>query len=209
MIIFDLQNLLMLRYKLTDMAIKCKPAPGTVPEQIPGMRAEHVGKLVGEVFECCKGIGFENGRDKAQEIALRLSHRKYLPDMAWLSNELENLNNELVRDSFKDLFINVKGGLRKYVNQGLPFGQSVEDAFPSAINDLFEAGNCLAVGCNLAAAFHLMRAAEVGLWELGRDRQIPLALSGKIEFSEWGTIIGELETAVKAIQQWPNSVIKE
>lgn len=54
-----------------------------------------------------------------------------------------------------------------------------------------------------------MRAAEVGLWELGRDRQIPLAQSGKIEFTDWGLIIRELEDAVKAIQQWPNSTTKE
>jgi hypothetical protein len=54
-----------------------------------------------------------------------------------------------------------------------------------------------------------MRAAEVGLWELGRDRQIPLAKSGKIEFAEWGVIISELEDAVRLIQQWPNSAMKE
>jgi hypothetical protein len=54
-----------------------------------------------------------------------------------------------------------------------------------------------------------MRAAEVGLWALGKDREVPLAQSGKIEFAEWGAIIGELETAIKAIQQWPNSATKE
>jgi hypothetical protein len=48
-----------------------------------------------------------------------------------------------------------------------------------------------------------MRVAEVGLWELGRDRQIPLAQSAKIEFTEWGKIIAELEDALKSIQQWP------
>jgi hypothetical protein len=54
-----------------------------------------------------------------------------------------------------------------------------------------------------------MRAAEIGLWELGKDRQIPLAKSNKIEFSEWGPIIGELESAIKAITQWQNSPSKE
>jgi hypothetical protein len=37
-----------------------------------------------------------------------------------------------------------------------------------------------------------MRVAEVGLWELGRDRQIPLAQSAKIEFTEWGNRAGTL-----------------
>jgi hypothetical protein len=54
-----------------------------------------------------------------------------------------------------------------------------------------------------------MRAAEVALWELGKDRQIPVAQSGKIEFTEWGIIIDQLETALMAIRQWPNSAAKE
>ena len=54
-----------------------------------------------------------------------------------------------------------------------------------------------------------MRAAEIGLWELGKDRQIPLAQSGKIESSQWGAIIGELEKAIEGITQWPNSPSKE
>jgi hypothetical protein len=89
------------------------------------------------------------------------------------------------------------------------FGAEVQKAFPSVEGDLVEAGNCIAFGCNPGAGFHLMRVAEVGLRELGRDRQIPLASKDKIEFSEWGQIIGELETACMAIQRWPNSRSKE
>jgi hypothetical protein len=209
MLNFDLPQLLMLRFKLGDLVYRYKPTPGTVAQQISGVLAERVGKVVGDVFEYCKRVGFENGRHKAQVISLRLSYRQHLPDLAWLAIELENLNGELARDVFKNLFVCVKGDLRNYVNQDSAFGQAIIDGFPSASNDLYDAGNCLAVGCNTAAAFHLMRVAEVGLWELGRDRQIPLAQSGKIEFSEWGKIIGELEDAVIAIQHWPNSPTKE
>jgi len=109
----------------------------------------------------------------------------------------------------KRLCFSIPQSLAKYVDKAEPCGQAVFDAFPSARADLTDAGSCLGCGLNTATAFHLMRAAEVGLWELGRDRQIPLAVSNKIEFSEWGKIIEELEDAVKAIQQWPNSSSKE
>jgi hypothetical protein len=78
--LFDLLHLLMLRFKLGDMASRYEPAPGTVAEQISGMQAERVGEVVGEVMEYCERIGFENGRDKARAIALRLTYRKYLPE---------------------------------------------------------------------------------------------------------------------------------
>jgi hypothetical protein len=97
----------------------------------------------------------------------------------------------------------------KYYKLQIPISPRVLDAFPDAHFDLQEAGNCLCFGAYTGCGLHLVRAAEVALWELGRDRQIPLAQNGRIEFAEWGTIIGEIETAVKVIQQWPNSQKKE
>jgi hypothetical protein len=109
----------------------------------------------------------------------------------------------------KQLYFRIEKHLTKYVNAKAAFGREVSQAFPSIEDDLIEAGNCLAFGRNPAAGFHLMRVAEVGLRELGRDRQIRLALKDKIEFAEWGTIIAELEKACKDIQNWPNSRPKE
>jgi hypothetical protein len=109
----------------------------------------------------------------------------------------------------REAFFMVPGPLVRYIDQEKLFGEEVFSAFPSARFDIKEAGNCLACGMFSAAGFHLMRAAEVGLWEMGRDRQIPLAQSDKVEFAEWGEIIKELEHSVKAIQQWPNSTAKE
>ena len=123
--------------------------------------------------------------------------------------DLYHLAQLLESEMRKRLCFAIPEHLGRYVDQHEPCGPAVFKAFPSARADLTNAGNCLGCGLNTAAAFHLMRAAEVGLWELGRDRQIPLARSGKIEFSQWGSIIGELETAVKNIQQWPNSPAKE
>jgi len=109
----------------------------------------------------------------------------------------------------KQLFFHIPEAVGKFYKKERPMGDAVYDAFGRSRFDVTEAGTCLACGCNVASAFHLMRAAEVALWELGRDRQIPLAKSGKIEFAEWGLIIRELEDALKAIQQWPNSHKKE
>ncbi len=123
--------------------------------------------------------------------------------------KLDNLRELMESEMRQHLYFRVENHLTRYINAKYPFGEEVEIAFPSIKRDLKEAGRCIAFDCNTAAVFHLMRIAEIGLWELGRDRQIPLAQNDKIEFSEWGVIIKEIEPAVKAIQQWPNSRSKE
>ena len=58
-----------------------------------------------------------------------------------------------------------------------PFGQDIFDKFPSAIDDLLEASNCIAVERNTAAVFHLMRVMESGLKVLASALDIPYAPS--------------------------------
>jgi hypothetical protein len=126
-----------------------------------------------------------------------------------VSQSLRGIRTTLQYELSKMLFFEMAENAARFYKQERPFGDAAFDAFPSARFDISEAGTCLACGLNSATAFHLMRAAEVGLWELGRDRQIPIAQNGKIEFEEWGKIIRELEDAVKGIQQWANSREKE
>lgn len=86
------------------------------------------------------------------------------------------------------------------------FGASVSAAFPSAEDDIREAGNCLAAECNTAAVFHLMRVAEVGLRALARDRRVRLPRKEPLDLATWETIIEELEAAEDAIRQYPKTV---
>jgi hypothetical protein len=85
------------------------------------------------------------------------------------------------------------------------FGAAVSTAFPSADDDIREAGNCLAAECNTAAVFHLMRVAEVGLRALARDRRVRLPRKGPLDLACWETIIAELEAAEEAIRQYPKT----
>jgi hypothetical protein len=130
-----------------------------------------------------------------------------LPDITQheIRFRLEVLNALIRSEMKKKLFFQTSEDMGKYYKKERPMG----DAVGGSRFDVTEAGNCLACGCNVASSFHLMRAAEVALRELGRDRQIPLAKSGKIDFAQWGEINRELGDALKAIQQWPNSPKKE
>jgi hypothetical protein len=85
------------------------------------------------------------------------------------------------------------------------FGSEVAAAFPSAEDDIRDAGNCLAAECNTAAVFHLMRVAEIGLRALARDRRVRLPRKEPLDVAAWETIIKELEAADDAIRQYPKT----
>jgi len=132
----------------------------------------------------------------------KVSVEEFMFSMAHLRELMES-------EMKKQLFLSIPLSLAALYENNSPMGGSVYGGFPSARIDISEAGSCLACGRNNAAMHHLMLATEVGLRELGKDRQIPFALSGDIDFKQWGQIIGQIEEAVKAIQQWKNSDVKD
>lgn len=175
-------------------------------ERVPESRMSDIPTLLLAADQICEDANLPESK------ALIYRLRRDLKDpvtFSELRHSLKQLRELIVNEMGKRLFLSVSEGLRDYYAHEKPMGSPVYTAFPSARFDITQAGNCLACGCNVASAFHLMRAAEVALRELGRDRQIPLAKSGKIDFAEWGSIIRELEDAVMVIQQWTNRHSKE
>lgn len=164
---------------------------------------------VGLADRLCEAFDLSDSHMAAFMFRNMLEHDLKPRTFLEVAADFENLLATIKREAEKRLYLEVPAALTKYVGQEKPLGEAVYSSFPSARADLTQAGNCLAYGCNTAATFHLMRAAEIGLRELGRDRQIPLAANGKIEFAQWGTIISGLETAIEDIQQWPNGRTKE
>ncbi len=164
---------------------------------------------VATTTRACKKWALWASMQQAFAIEEWLRHDPRGGTFAELAGRVEGLKRMILDEATFRFFLVIPDHLSQYVEKERALGDRVYDAFPSARGDLSEAGNCLACGRNTAAAFHLMRAAEIGLKELGRDRQIPLAKNYKIAFEQWGTIIGELEIAIKAVQQWPKSPTKE
>jgi hypothetical protein len=157
----------------------------------------------------CKNFGFQDTamlplwNIKAALEKIRLLKTNTPDPSADMARDLKSLRKTIEMELGKRRFVYVSPEKTKYFAKEQIFGQPVHDAFPGARLDLAQAGDCLACGLDSAAAFHLMRAAEIGLWELGKDRNIPSI--AKIESMEWGSIIRELEEEVKKIQQWPNT----
>jgi hypothetical protein len=77
-----------------------------------------------------------------------------------------------------------------YYEQPKLFGDEVFNKFPSANNDIFEAGTCLALERGTATVMHLMRVVEVGL------KALASTLGGGGAQSDLGGYIREIDNAL-------------
>ncbi len=147
---------------------------------------------------------FEGAHNIANELKqLDLPHsvqvaEQMLPNCktsADLHRGIEQLLNSLALELNNRRFY---GPLRKYepyFDQPKLFGDDVFTKFPSANNDIFEAGTCLALERGTACVMHLMRIVEAGL------KALAAALGVGIQ-NDWGAYLreidGELGKRIKA-----------
>jgi hypothetical protein len=120
---------------------------------------------------------------------------------------MRNLREAILEDLSKRSYLYIHKEHVAYVDNPAIFGKGVWEAFPSAREDIKQAGNCLAADCNTAVVFHLMRAVEWGLrafsTHLGVKKLTTTRRSGKktytpLDFSEWEKIINALHGSVDA-----------
>jgi hypothetical protein len=81
--------------------------------------------------------------------------------------------------------------------------------FKSARPDAERAVDCWALDHSNASIFHFMRAAEIGLRALARERRVLLPKNKPLEWGQWGEIIREARKKVDEIRQKPPGPAKE
>jgi hypothetical protein len=81
----------------------------------------------------------------------------------------------------------------RYFQQENLFDEAVSKAFPSAVLEIKDAGNCLALELESAAVFHLMITVEYGLRALAK-RLRGVKLKRDLRYSDWGTVIMAIKT---------------
>ena len=125
-------------------------------------------------------------------------------DFAAIATELRHARESISDELNKRTFISIEYDRRLFVNDVERMGPGVTTAFRSAIQDIYEAGNCFAAECNTAAVFHLMRVVEWGLRALcihlglrrakrtqkGKKKYVPIA------YTDWETMLNQLPDLV-------------
>lgn len=94
-----------------------------------------------------------------------------------IKKSLQELKNRLFDELCEREFLYVPQGKARYYKEAALFGKEVNDRFPKAIDDIEEAGKCLALGQGTACVLHTMRVMECGLRALASSFGIPYAPS--------------------------------
>jgi hypothetical protein len=108
-----------------------------------------------------------------------------------LHSAMEQLWNTVAMELDGRKFYGPLTRFASYYEQPKLFGDEVFNKFPSANNDIFEAGTCLALERGTATVMHLMRVVEVGLKALASTLGVGAP-------SDWGGYIREIDHALTA-----------
>jgi hypothetical protein len=151
----------------------------------------HLKERVQRCIDLCVEFDLPMARKKLEELLSDLN----LHSLDWPLEQRRTFEecSSRIHDELQDrVFIAASKGYAAYYDMAAPpFGKVVFDAFPSANDDISEAGNCLAVYRNTATVFHSMRVVEVGLRALATELGIPYAPS-------WEAYIRQLKTIIEA-----------
>lgn len=107
---------------------------------------------------------------------------------SWTEHHLDRLVSVFPDEAGTRLFVSVSAeNVALYEPSDPLFGNSVNEVFGLATDDIVGAGKCIALGLGTAAVFHLMRVAEAGLKAIGKELDIPYA-------SSWESYIKQLSS---------------
>lgn len=136
----------------------------------------------------CEKLRLQTPADAARTISNSRTTRD-------IESNLEFIRNAILIGLNRRKFFEPEPNYLKYFENPKLFGDAVFAAFPSATDDIAEAGTCLALERSTACVMHSMRATEVALKALAKS-------VGVGQQNDWGAYIREiyreLERQVKA-----------
>jgi hypothetical protein len=175
---------------------------------------DEIVECINHIEELCQESGWQNGRLKASLVLSHIEHNRVSCDWSSLSADLRNVWDMVIADMWGARLVKVLPLYSDYVNNDDLIAGDFKTHFSSALPDVKEAGNCIAVDLGTAAVFHLMRGVEWGLRALCVDLGV-LEIPRKkatvpIEFSEWDGILSQLNPKATAkIDAMPPSQAKQ
>ena len=152
------------------------------------------------VEEECRKIDLEISASTASEVSERLKSGEKA-SFDWLLHQIDQIQKLMQKEMGGMVFLSIpRGRIRFFTLMNAPhlFGERVSVAFPSASNDISEAGACLGLVRPTASVFHLMRVLEAGLSALGKVFGVSL------EHTNWGQALDQIESKIRNMRMDPS-----
>lgn len=182
---------------------------------------DSIAKEISALLDFCINHELKAAQRKVALSQLQFEHAAKSLDASAIATELRNVYEAVLFNTHDVKFLYVDKDRANYVdNPGALFEQDVREAFPNAVPDMKEAGNCLAADCNTAAVFHLMRVVEWGLRALAghlgftqmvaKQKANGRQIYAPVEYLEWERILNQLHDRVdERIEAMPRGPEKQ
>jgi hypothetical protein len=179
-----------------------KDPEGTVPASVVPTMARDI-RLA--IRECAASLRIEEASSTCIHIENLLTNHTFQP-IGWteLYHQLKRLWDDIEVGLQAECFYHYPRDLAEQLFRLDADWKSVFDAFPSVKPEIMAAIDCHALGHQTACVFHMMRAAEIGLRAIARERGIRTVGRNKpIEWATWRDVFDAIETQLRAIRNKP------
>jgi hypothetical protein len=176
MVKFDSARFMRLTEMIHSMTQQFTAFPGGIPFAIQSSLA----KFSTEAQSLCRELGMLVSAEAAKQTATCDTGEE-------LVTAVECLRRTIHIEAQQKSFWGVEPRLAHYFQNANLFGEEVFNAFPSANEDIQEAGTCLAFERGTACVMHLSRVMEVGLKSLA-------AGLGIANQNDWGAYLNKIES---------------
>jgi hypothetical protein len=185
---------------MLDEAVKGAGIVGTIIESVTlnQDQKKDVGDTLVALRKICKNLNLVTSYN------LLVSLDNQIPET---SREYNVYIQAIYAELKSKLFLHVPSSRSKWYEWDDILSDETKTAFPSAYNEIREAGNCFATARYTASVFHSMRAAEIGLRSLGKALNIEFPFP--IELADWQNIIEKVEVEIKKMSQLPKSTQRD
>ncbi len=167
------------------------------PEKLRYMR-DHVNALINQL----KILDTRLAIKKAEQILISLADNlTYDPKIvaSLVSKRLDELRERIEQELQDRAIYFLPPGEADLYNSGIKaFDREIVDRFGDLSTDLGEAVYCLSLSRTTASVFHLMRAMEGAVQEIGAKLGVTVIDKNNVDL-EWGKIIANVKTAVEAM----------
>jgi len=163
-------------------------------------------KVFDNTMALAKQLGNQDLYDIAATSHTNVKNRPQL-NVSGLRVYFQGVKDGIAKYAFYGKFLYIEKDRSGMLDKPDLLGSQIPLAFPNAIQDIRDAGNCLAAECNTAAVFHLMRVVEWGLRylcvSLGLKQLKQTTKAGKVKvsplsYSEWEDILNQAQLKIDA-----------
>ncbi len=149
--------------------------------------------------EACDACGMPNVILELDRLVILIGPQTFAPRLG-ISQAIIHLQSRIKDDLAAQNFFRVRPEDVELYGRPELFGATVAKKFKNAGQDIQNAGNCVALGQATACVFHLMRAMEVAVRQLGKRLKVTITPQ-----TTWRMMTGQMDDKIKKMPDATNA----